>query len=107
MQTCPVARLELLFSARDGSDHDRLDAILGVLRDVAITRSVTDAALSPLRKLAHIQPLQHRSVRFPDPVIAAAAQDAAIGVLHCGHHCDRLAEVIRFDSRWIAPAGSL
>jgi len=40
-------------------------------------------------------------------VIAAAAQDAAIGVLHCGHHCDRLAEVIRFDSRWIAPAGSL
>jgi predicted nucleic acid-binding protein len=105
--TCPIVKLELLYSARDGDDYDRLDAILGALRDVPVTRSVTNAALSALRQLAHLQPLYQRSMRFPDLLIAAAAQDAAIGVLHYDHHYERLAEVLEFDSRWIAPAGSL
>jgi predicted nucleic acid-binding protein len=105
--TCPVVKLELLFSARDGSDYDRLDALLAALRDVPVTRSVTNAALSALRRLAHAGPLQHRSVKFPDLLIAAAAEDAALGVLHYDAHFDRLAEVFEFESRWIAPQGSL
>jgi predicted nucleic acid-binding protein len=44
---------------------------------------------------------------IPDILIAAAAQDVAIGVLHYDHHYDRLAEVLNFESRWIAPPGSL
>ena len=105
--TCPIVKLELLYSARDGDDYDRLDAILGALRDVPITRSVTNAAVAALRKLAHVQPLYQRSVRFPDLLIAAAAQDAAVGVLHYDHHFDQLAQVLDFESRWIAPAGTL
>jgi len=105
--TCPVVKLELLYSARDGDDYDRLDEILAALRDVPITRSVTNAALAALRRLAHIEPRYQRSVKFPDLLVAAAAQDAAVGVLHYDHHYDRLAEVLEFESRWIATAGSL
>jgi predicted nucleic acid-binding protein len=105
--TCPIVKLEMLYSARDGSDFDRLDAMLGALRDVPITRSVTNAALAALRQLAHVQPLYQRSVKFPDLLIAAAAQDDAVGVLHYNAHFDRLAEVLEFESRWIAPRGSL
>lgn len=105
--TCPIVKLEMLYSARDGSDVDRLDAMLGALRDVPITRSVTNAALAALRQLAHVQPLYHRSAKLPDLLIAAAAQDGAVGVLHYDGHFDRLAEVLRFESRWIAPRGSL
>lgn len=105
--TCPVVKLELLYSARDGDDYDRLDEILAALRDVPITRSVTNAALAALRRLARIEPRYQRSVKFPDLLVAAAAQDAAVGVLHYDHHYDRLAEVLEFESRWIATAGSL
>lgn len=105
--TCPIVKLELLYSARDGSDFDSLDAMLGSLRDLPITRSVTNAALAALRRLAHVQPLRHRSVKLPDLLIAAAAQDGAIGVLHYDAHFDLLAEVLEFESRWIAPRGSL
>ena len=103
----PVVKLELLYSARDGGYYDRLDAILGTLRDVPITRSVTNTALGALRRLAHVQPLYHRSVKFPDLLIAAAAQAGSVGVLHYDAHFDLLAEVLEFESRWIAPRGSL
>lgn len=105
--TCAIVNLELLYSARDGADLDRLAGDLAQLRDVPITRSVTNAALHALRELAHVGPLYHRSVRLPDLLIAAAAQDAAIGVLHYDEDFDTLATVLRFESRWIAPRGSL
>jgi predicted nucleic acid-binding protein len=105
--TCPIVKLELLYSARDGGDYDRLDKILAVLRDVPLTRSVTNAALAALRRLAHIEPRYQRSVKFRDLLIATAAQDAAIGVLYYDHHYDRLAKVLEFESRWIAAPGSL
>lgn len=42
-----------------------------------------------------------------DYLVAAAAQEAGVDVLHYDHHFDRLAEVLHFDSRWVAPPGSL
>ena len=105
--TCPIVKLEVLFTARDGAEYDQMDEGMGVLRDVPVNRSVTNVALAAFRKLAHVHPLYHRSVRFPDLLIAAAAQDASLGVLHYDAHFDRLADVLEFESRWIAPAGSL
>jgi len=105
--TCPIVRLELLYQARNGAEYDRRDDLLGSLRDIPLTRSMTNAALAAFRKLAHASPLGQRAVRLPDVLIAAAAQDASVGVLHYDAHFDRLAEVLDFESRWIAPAGSL
>jgi predicted nucleic acid-binding protein len=98
---------ELLYSARDGEEYDRLAADLGQLRDVPISRSVANAALGAMRALAYVRPLYHRGIKLPDLLIAAAAHDGGIGVLHYDAHYDRLAEVLEFESRWIAPPGTL
>jgi predicted nucleic acid-binding protein len=105
--TCPIVNLELLYSARDADALDSWATDLAQVRDVPITRSVTNAALRAQRDLAHLRPLLHRSVTLPDLLIAAAAQDAAIGVLHYDEDYDTLASVLDFESRWIAPRGSL
>jgi predicted nucleic acid-binding protein len=105
--TCPIVNLELLYSARDAEAFDTWASDLAQIRDVPITRSVTNAALRAQRDLAHVRPLFHRSVKLPDLLIAAAAQDAAIGVLHYDEDYDTLAGVLNFESRWIAPRGSL
>jgi predicted nucleic acid-binding protein len=105
--TCPIVTLELLRSTRDGAEFDRRADTLDQLRDVPITRSVTNAARMAYRRLAHVSPLYHRSVKLPDLLIAAAAEDAALGVLHYDEDFDRLAEVLAFESRWIAPRSSL
>ncbi len=105
--TSPIVKLELLYSARDGESFDRLAANLAELRDVPLTRSVTNAAQRAFRKLAHMRPPRHRSVSLPDLLIAAAAEDAAVGVLHYDEDFDTLAEVLDFQGRWIAPRGSL
>jgi len=105
--TCPIVDLELLYSTRNGDDFDRLASDLAQLRNVPLTRSVTHAAQQSLRTLAHAAPLNHRSVKLPDLLIAACAADASIGVLHYDEDFDRLANVLEFESRWIAARGSI
>jgi len=105
--TTPVVRLELLYAARSAEELDAIGAECAQLRDVPITRSVTNAALGAYRQLARGRPLAHRAVRTRDLLVAAAAQDAGLGVLHYDAGFDVLATVLGFESRWIAPAGSL
>ena len=105
--TSPIVTMELLYSTQDGAGFDELAATLAQLRDVATTRSVTNAALRAQRELAHARPLFHRSVKLPDLLTAAAAADAALGILHYDSDYDTLATVLNFESRWIGPRGSL
>lgn len=56
--------------------------------------------------------LAHRSAgtqRLPivDYLIAATAQELGAAVLHYDHDYDTLAEVMEFESIWLAPAGTL
>lgn len=105
--TCAIVSLEFLHSSRNGDEFDDRMGLLAQLREVPIGRSVTNAALRAYRDLPHRQPLLHRSVKLPDVIIAAAAADAGIGVLHYDADYDTLATVLPFESRWIAPRGSL
>jgi predicted nucleic acid-binding protein len=104
--TCWPVRFELLFSAPSVDDFRALERRFTALRDVPVTVSVQRAALGALRELAEFAPGYHR-VPLPDLLIAASAQEAGVGVLHYDHHFDRLAEVLSFDSRWLAPPGTL
>jgi hypothetical protein len=104
--TCSIVALELLYSARDAADFAAVEADQDALRDVPVTVSVQRAAIGALRALAERGPLHHR-IPPSDALIAAAAQEAGIGVLHYDHHYDRLAEVLSFPSRWAAPPGCL
>lgn len=105
--TCAIVSLEFLHATRNGDEFDERMGLLAQLRDVPIGRSVTQAALGAYRELAHRHPLFHRSVAIPDVLIAAAAADVGLGVLHYDADYDVLAEVLPFESRWLAPRGSL
>jgi predicted nucleic acid-binding protein len=98
--TCPIVMLELLYAARNQADFDTVDERLRALRDIPVTRSVTQAAITALRDLAGTGSGRHRVVAA-DALIAACAQEAGVGVLHCDRHFDRLAEVMSFESRWL------
>ncbi len=104
--TTPIVLLELLFSTRDSAEFEEEDARLANLRSIPMTQSVAQAARGAMRELSVVGPGYHR-ISPTDFLIGAAAQEASVAVLHYDRHFDRLAEVLEFESRWIAPPGSL
>lgn len=95
---CLIVRFELLYSARNVGEFEEIDGNLDDLRDVPITVSVQRAAIGAMHELAKRG--QHR-VKLSNLLIAAAAQEAGVGVLHCDGDFDRLATVLSFQSRWL------
>jgi predicted nucleic acid-binding protein len=104
--TCSIVTMELLYSARNADGVAETEKIEASLRQIAVTASVQRSAIGAMRELAQHGVGAHR-VPPPDILIAAAAQEAGIGVLHYDRHYDRLAEILNFESVWIAPPGSL
>lgn len=104
--TCSVVTMELLFSARDAHEFKDVELKESRTRSIPLTHSVERAARCAYRELLRGSDGRHR-VPVQDVLIAAAAQEAGAGVLHYDHHFDRLEEVMRFGSMWVAPAGSL
>jgi predicted nucleic acid-binding protein len=98
--TCLVVRFELLYSARSVEEFEEIERNLADLRDVPITVSVQRAAITAMHALAERN--RHR-VKLSDLLIAAAAQEAGVGVLHYDADFDLLATVLSFDSRWLLP----
>ncbi len=96
----PVVELEILYSARDREGVAWLRARLAELRQAPLTQSAIRAARSAVADLADLGPLHHR-IPATDLLIAAAAAEVGVGVLHCDAHFDRLAEVLGFESRWL------
>lgn len=102
----PIARLEILFSARDGEGFDELAEQLSMLRTAPLTNTVIRAAEDAMRTLSHRSPGAHR-IPLVDYLLGAAAQHTASAVLHYDHDFDTLAQIMSFDSIWLAPAGSI
>jgi predicted nucleic acid-binding protein len=106
LRLTPITRLEILFSARSGTSFDTLAEKLAALRPTQLTASIADAAQDAMRTLAH---RSHGSHRLPviDYLVAATAQESGVAVLHYDHDYDTLAEVMEFESVWLAPPGSM
>ncbi|HTA13731.1 MAG TPA: PIN domain-containing protein [Solirubrobacteraceae bacterium] len=104
--TCSVVTMELLYSARNADGIAETEKIEATLRQIPVTASVQRAAIGAVRELGQHGAGAHR-IPPPDILIAAAAQEAGVGVLHYDRHYDRLAEVLSFESVWVAPPGSL
>ena len=102
----PIVRLEILFAARDGPSFDATAHELSALPAAPLTRSVLRAAQGGMRTLAHRSAAAHR-IPIVNYLTAAAAQEAGAAVLHYDHDYDTLAEVMEFESVWLAQAGSL
>lgn len=101
----PIVRLELLYSTRDRREFAVLEQRLDDMREAPLDRSALRTAVAAMRDLAAIGPLHHR-VPITDALIAAAATERGVGVLHYDEHFDRLAAVLGFESRWIVERGA-
>lgn len=94
----PIVRMEILYSARSGSEYVALEMELDALRILRDDRAVADAAMHAIGELAERSDGYHR-VPLTDALIgAAAAEHGSLAVLHRDSHFDRLAEVLSFQS---------
>ena len=104
---CTPFLLEAGWSARSAAHHDEILADLLQLPRVMIDAAVEDAALSAQHELARRG--HHRSASPSDLLIAACAHAHGSGVLHYDRDYDVLLKLteLRYESRWLAPAGAL
>jgi predicted nucleic acid-binding protein len=105
--TCDMVRLELLYSARNATEFASLRGELDALPNCEIGVDEWQRALDVYERLARQGGLHHRSVRYPDLLIAAAAEAADIPLLHYDEDYDRIAAITGQEVRWLAPRGSL
>jgi predicted nucleic acid-binding protein len=102
----PAIRLEILLQAQGGADFEELAERLSVMRTTQLTDATARAAEDAMRTLAHRSHGAHR-IPIVDYLVAATAQESGAAVLHYDHDYDTLAEVMGFESIWLAPPGSM
>lgn len=99
---CWPVRYELMVDARGTEGIATVERTLEGLREIPVDRSVQRAALATMRELAAAG--SHGAHRYPlaDLAVAAAAQNAAIGILHFDQHLERLGDHFGLDAHWIS-----
>jgi hypothetical protein len=103
--TCAIIDLEVLFSARNHDDHQRIrERRRLAYNQVPLTQRIFDRAIDVQGLLA--KRAQHR-VPIPDLIVAAAAEDASLTVLHYDADFDRIAKVTGQPAEWVVPRGSV
>jgi predicted nucleic acid-binding protein len=106
LRLAPAVRLEILIQARGGAEFDELAERLAGLLSTQLTGSIARAAEDAMRRLAQHS---HGAHRLPvvDYLLAATAEQSGAAVLHYDRDFDRLAEVVEFESIWLAPPGTM
>lgn len=97
--------LEMLRFTRSPADHRRLDANLAGLPRVPTTEEVCRRALGVQSRLAARG--EHRGVKVPDLLIAAAAEAAGLTVLHYDADYERIAAITGQPVEWVVQRGSV
>jgi predicted nucleic acid-binding protein len=103
--TCALVDLEVLFSARNHYEHERIRSRRSLAyRRVPLTEEIFQRAIAVQGELARGG--QHR-LPIPDLVIAAAAEAEGLVVLHYDGDFDRIAAVTGQPVEWVVPRGSV
>ncbi len=106
VRVCAATELELLFSARNGADYERVrDQMSAAFPWTPIRENVWARALEVQHALA--QRGQHRAASISDLVIAATAEADGLSVLHYDRDFDTIAAVTGQPTRWVVPAGTV
>jgi predicted nucleic acid-binding protein len=99
-----ICDLEVGYSARNAGDWDDL---LGALR--AFVAIETTAA--HLRRALQVQRLlaerSQRGRKIPDLLVAAAAEEQALTVLHYNSDFDLISQITGQPSRWVVASGTI
>jgi predicted nucleic acid-binding protein len=105
LRWCWPVRYELMVDARGSEGIAAVERTLESLREIPVDRSVQRAVLATMRELATGG--SHGAHRFPltDLTVAAAAQDAGVGILHFDRHLERLGNQLGVESHWISDPG--
>ena len=96
--------LDIGFSARNADEWDRLAVALGAFRRIGVEAHHFDRVHQVQRNLA-ADGLKGRKV--PDLLVAAAAEAAALTVLHYDADFDHIAAVTGQPTEWIVERGSI
>jgi hypothetical protein len=104
--TCSITDLERLYSARSGAEHRewRDEATLRFAR-AEIDERVFARAIDVQGLLAERG--QHRGANVADLVVAAAAEQAGLTVLHYDADFELIATVTGQPTEWVVPRGSV
>ncbi len=103
--TCVIIDLEVLFSARNHEEHERIRGRRSLAYySIPITESILRRAIDIQAELAHTG--RHR-VPIPDLIIAATAEAAGLTLLHYDRDYDLIAEVTRQPTEWVVERGSV
>ncbi len=103
--TCAIVDLEVLFSARNHDEHERIRRRRALAYDsVPITESILQRAIDVQAELARTG--RHR-VPIPDLIIAAAAEAAGLTLLHYDRDYDLIAEITHQPTAWVVERGSV
>jgi hypothetical protein len=98
-----ISDLEVGYSARSQAEWDRLMEALEVFELV----ETTGAHLRRARQVQRLLASKHqRGRKVPDLLIAAAAEERSLSVLHYDADFDRIAAVTGQACEWVVPAGS-
>jgi predicted nucleic acid-binding protein len=99
-----ICDIEVGYSARSAEEWDRLVGALDAFGLVETTAGHVRRALQVQRILAQ---RSQRGRKIPDLLVAAAAEDLAVAVLHYDADFDLIASVTGQRCQWVVPAGSV
>jgi len=99
-----ICDLEVGFSARNADEWDRLVDALAALVRVETSAAHVSRALQVQRMLAE---RSQRSRKIPDLLVAAAAEELTIAVLHYDGDFDLIGQVTGQPSQWVVPPGTV
>ena len=99
-----ICDLEVGFSARNGEEWDGLIAALDAFSLIETTSAHLRRALAVQRLLAA---KSQRGRKIPDLLVAAAAEELDLTVLHYDADFDHIAAVTGQRCRWVVPAGTV
>ena len=103
--TCAIVDLEVLYSARNHEEHERIRRRRALAyASVPVTEETLERAIGIQGELAVIG--RHR-VPIPDLIIAAAAEAARLVILHYDGDFETIAEVTRQPVEWVVVRGSV
>ncbi len=99
-----ICDLEVGYSARNAREWDALTAALDAFAPIETTAAHLRRALQVQRLLAaHSQ----RGRKIPDLLVAAAAEELGVAVLHFDADFDQIAAVTGQHCEWVVDAGSI
>lgn len=99
-----ICDLEVGYSGRNAEEWDELIGALAVFDLVDTTAAHVRRALQVQRLLAA---RSQRGRKIPDLLVAAAAEELGVSVLHYDADFDLIAAVTGQRCKWVVPAGSI